>query len=649
MTDHKLRPCILLALILAVSGNQLWPTYAGGPPENPSKPTRAAAFAAEVAAGVGVGSSSGQSELHARVEQGVLVRLRDGTHLVATLVVPDGASQASKRPAIIIQSPYPSKLEVGFPSGGHDLISSLVRKGYVLAIVNDRGTEWSEGEYHWMKGAAADGADVVRWVTEQPWSDGAVGSMGCSSDGEVNLALAKENPPGLRAIVAMAAATGVGFIPGFADQGGFYTGGVPNLVWARWYRGHGFWRHPKLPELSRLPQAERVALIHAFNPVAYAAASNDLTWVWHLPSDDLLRAVDSPQTEWSELIRLAPNSPAWRNYDFLNAGDRARIPMLLVDSWYDYGFEVYGTAKAYQYLSANSPNQYMIIGAGPHCTMGYETKNTMVGQRAVGDARFDYVGVIVKWFDHWLRNQGRGKLDMPKVQYYPLLSNGWVSAKSWPPPAERIRLYLTSNGHANGIKGDGQLVQYPESGSPDEFVDDPLSPVLTHAGDCCTRDLRHASEDQTDIEKRSDVLVYTSPTLSQILKVAGYLRAVLYFRTSVLDTDLALKVVDVYPDGKAYNLLDTIQRLRYRDGIDHVKLLTPGKIYRIVLRQMVTASWFLPGHRLRIEIAGTNFPKYERNMNTGGANYNESHPVAAHDVVYHDRGHASFLDIPIVH
>lgn len=577
----------------------------------------------------------------AHLKQGMLVRLRDGTHLVATLVVPNGASAASRRPVIIDQTPYPARLEF---TGGREVFSRLVHEGYVIAVVNDRGTQWSEGEYHWMKGAAADGADVVKWVTEQPWSDGSVGSWGCSSSGEVNLALAKESPPGLKAIVAMGAATGIGVIPGFADQGIFYTGGVPSFDWAWWYHGDGYWHHPKLPDMSRLSQAERVALIGAFSPVAYGGMSEDLSWAWHLPSEDLLNAVGSPETEWNVLIKFAPGSPEWKQYDFLDSGDATKVPMLLVDSWYDT-IEVYGTAKAYQYLARNSPNQYMIIGGGPHCSMDRETKNTSVGERTIGDARFDYAGATVRWFDHWLRDGGHGKLDMPRVQYYPLLSNRWVSASSWPPPAQKTRLYLTSAGHANSMEGDGRLSTRALTGPPDRFVDDPLNPVPTNGGGCCTGDV---SRDQSAIEMRSDVLVYTSAPFTNTLKIAGYLKAVLYFSTSVPDTDLALKLVDVYPDGKAYNVFDTIQRLRYRDGIDHVKLMTPGRVYRIVLAQMVAASWLLPGHRLRIEIAGSNFPEYERNMNTGGANYDESHPVTAHDVIYHDRGHASYLEIPVV-
>ena len=410
----------------------------------------------------------------AHLQEAELVPLRDGTHLMATVLLPDGVSQAAKRPAILIQSPYPIDLE--FQMGQH-VLARLVREGYVIAVVNDRGTQWSEGQYHWLKNASADGADVVQWVTQQPWSNGSVGAWGCSSSGEVNFALAKARPRGLKAIVAMAAATGIGVIPGFADQGVFYTGGVPLLDWAWWYHGNGYINHPKLP--PNLPQDERIALIRTFNPVALSGDSEDLSWATHLPSQELLNSIGSPQTQFNALIKMKPNDPEWRSYDFLNNGDRLTVPVLHIDSWYDT-IEIYGTAKAFEYLSRNSPDQYLIVGPGPHCSMGFETRNSKVGERTVGDARFDYAGQVVKWFDHWLKQGGRGEFPMARVQYYPLESNRWVSSSTWPPPSTARKFYLASSGRANGSSGDGRLIDAVEDGAPDRFLSDPLHPVPTH-------------------------------------------------------------------------------------------------------------------------------------------------------------------------
>lgn len=579
----------------------------------------------------------------ATVTRGVPVQMRDGVQLMATVILPTAAADHVRRPAILIQSPY----AVGNELGGAvslQLIPRLVREGYAVVVVNDRGTQWSEGEYHWEKGARNDGLDALNWLTSQPWSDGKVGALGCSSSAEVEFALATANPPALKTWVEMGGATGAGVIPGYADQGIFYTGGIPSFDWAWWYHGNGYLHHPKLPR--GISQTEREALISAFasNP---RYTGDDLSWAGHLPSAEILDAIGSPETEFDRLIRMKPNDPRWSEYDFLRTGDSTRIPGLHVDSWYDT-IEVYGTARIFEYLSANSPNQYMVVGPTAHCREGTETEQTMVGHRPVGDGRFDYVGMLVKWFDHWVKDDGKGPFDMPRVQYYALESNRWSSAPKWPVSSTPLKLYLTSGGHAATLSGDGALKRDPPGGgaSSDELVSDPMNPTPTLGGGCCTPDV---SLDQSEIEKRPDVLVFTSDPLTSPLDVAGYISATLFFSTSVKDTDLMLKLVDVYPDGRAFNILDTGQRLRYRDGIGREKLMTPGQVYRLTLGQMALASHFAPGHRLRIEISGTNFPEYERNMNTGGSNFDESHPIIAHDRVWHDRARASFIELPVVH
>lgn len=574
----------------------------------------------------------------AHLEEGVLVPLKDGTQLMASMVVPNSASVDSKAPVILIQTPYPNQAELG-----RELFGRLVREGYAIVVVNSRGTQWSEGEYHWLEGAAADSTDVVNWVTAQPWSNGSVGTIGCSSSGEASIPMLNHPPKGLKAVIAMGAATGVGVIPGFADQGIFYTGGVPQFPWAMWYRGDGYFNHPKLPR--NLSQTERTALIHTFDPLSPNWPNQDLSWATHLPSQDVLNSVGAPQTGFNIYIKRKPNDPSWRKQDFLNDGDHASVPVLHVDSWYD-SIEIYGTTRLFEYLSNNSKDQYLIIGGGPHCSMGnIEKEHTQVGERPIGDARFDFAGAYVKWFDHWLKNGGQGELPMPRVQYYPLESNKWVSTDSWPPRSTLTEFFLDSDGHANSSGGTGRLTSRPSGGSPDKLENDPLNPVPSHGGGCC---LPEAALDQTEIEKRRDVLVYSTEPLASPLDLAGTVKVTLYISTDVFDTDIAIKLVDVYPDGKAFNLSDTIQRLRYRNGIDNESLLKAGETYKIELNQMAIATRLGVGHRVRIEIAGSNFPLYERNMNTGGRNYDESKPVVAHDVIYHDAEHPSRLELPVV-
>ncbi|HVW68124.1 MAG TPA: CocE/NonD family hydrolase [Steroidobacteraceae bacterium] len=573
----------------------------------------------------------------ARLYETVPLELRDGTVLSATLLVPQ-SSQGARFPTILIQTPYAPEFEADIGLE-RSVLGRLIVKGYAVAIVNVRGTQWSEGEYHWMKGARDDGLDTLNWITAQSWSNGKVGTYGCSSSGEVQLPLAMANPPALKAVVAMGAATAAGVIPGFADQGVFYMGGVPSFDWAWWYHGNGYHHHPQLPR--NISIEERVALSHAFDSVS-RYRTEDLDWASHLPSATLLDSIGSPETEFNKLIRLAPNSAAWRDYDFVRSGQSTTVPILHVDSWYDT-IEVYGTARLFEYLSASSPDEYLVIGGSAHCRQGSETAATMVGNRPIGDARFEFATLVVKWFDHFLKDEG--SLDMPRVQYYPLESNHWTSGASWPPKAARRRLYLASTTGANSASGDGALVERVAGGkAADAFIDNPLDPVPTLGGGCCT-DL--VSLDQAPVEGRRDVLVYTSAPLRKPLDIAGYVTVHLSLSSSAPDGDVMVKLVDVYPDGRAFNMTDTALRLRYRDGIDQPHLMTPDSIYRVSLGQMAVASHFAPGHRLRVEVAGTNFPEYERNLHTGGRNFDESAGQPAHVRVFHDRGHESYIELPV--
>lgn len=566
----------------------------------------------------------------------VPIALRDGTILQAIVITPRQAA-AEKVPAILIQTPYNAMREL---RAGGKLFTRLVENGYAIVVVNVRGTQWSEGAYRWMKGAADDGIDVIDWITQQSWSDRKIGTYGCSSSGEVQYSLAKRNPPALKASIAMAAATGFGRIPGYDDQGIFYTGGVPMLSWVWWYRGNGYLNHPKFPR--GVSDVEREALTKTFSAASNFESSDDLSWATQLPTQDLLHSVGSPDSEWNRLIRLAPSDPAWREYDFINTGDSTTVPMLHVDSWYDT-IEAYATTKGFEYLSANSPNQYLIMGGTAHCRQGRETEETMVGDRPIGDARFDYETTMVAWFDHWIKRDGKGPFAMPRVQYYPLEANSWRQGTSWPPKSVPWPLYLSSGGNANSLNGDGRLVNRIGSGRPDMFISDPANPVPSAGGGCCDANV---SRDQRDVEKRKDVLVYTTEPLTETRRIAGYIEATLYVSADVKDTDIAFKLVDVYPDGRAFNILDTIQRLRYRQGVDEAVWMKKGEVYEVRLRQMLVASHFAKGHRIRIEIAGTNFPQYDRNLNTGGKNFDETIGKIARIAIHHDKRYPSVVVFP---
>jgi putative CocE/NonD family hydrolase len=231
--------------------------------------------------------------------------------------------------------------------------------------------------------------------------------------------------------------------------------------------------------------------------------------------------------------------------------------------------------------------------------------------------------------------------------------NAWNSAAQWPPKeAKTVRMYLRSGGRANSLHGDGRLVPAtpPRGEAPDRYIYDPKNPVQTiGGGDCCNGGLVTAGAfDQRVIEARSDVLVYTSDPLNEPMEVSGFVDAVLKVSSSTRDTDFAVKLVDVAPDGTAYILADTIIRARYRDGFEAPKLMEPGRIYTIKPTPMTTSNRFNKGHRIRVEVTSSNFPKFVRNLNTGGRNENESAGVVANNVIHHDADNASYIDLPVI-
>jgi putative CocE/NonD family hydrolase len=571
----------------------------------------------------------------------VRIPMRDGVNLSAMILRPKSMAEGWKSPIILIKTPYVAAQEFS-ELLARTILPILIRKGYAVAVVNDRGTQWSEGEFHLQRGAGQDGYDTVSWLAKQTWSNGKVGTFGCSSSAENQWALATMNHPAHKAMVVMSATAGIGSIPGYREQGIFYAGGVPDLDWVGWYSQHGYQHHPHFP--AGITPEERSRLAGAYSSQPVKTMNEDLTVLAdHLPSADILRAAYTPSTEWDHLITLSPTDSDWNNYDFLREGESTRVPGLHIDSWYAT-LMAYGTTKAFEYLSANSPDQYLVMGPTAHCGMGTETRNTMVGDRDVGDARFDYASLIVNWYDHWLLNEDNATTNLPKVQYYPLGSNKWRTATAWPiAGAKPLKLFLSSGTSANSIFGDGRLDEHPRNGKAfDQFVYDPLNPVPSNGGM-----FDRVARDQSAVEARSDVLVYTSAPLTEDLEVAGYISAHLFLASSAVDTDLMIKLVDVYPDGRAFNILDSAMRLRYRDGYDRPKLMVPGDIYEARMDEMAVASHFPAGHRIRVELASSNFPHYERNLNTGGPNFNESRPEIAINKIYHASNHRSFITLPV--
>jgi hypothetical protein len=281
----------------------------------------------------------------------------------------------------------------------------------------------------------------------------------------------------------------------------------------------------------------------------------------------------------------------------------------------------------------------------------------------MGDARLDYDALTYAWFDYFLKGEDNGFLQKrPKVTYFTMGINKWQHSETWPPEgAKPVTLVLSSGGNANTLHGDGVLTFAAAAPTPskpksadliDTFTYDPMHPTPSYGGNvCCAANTipgNGGALDQRKMEERPDILVYTSEPLKEGIEVSGPMTATLYVSSDVKDTDVTVKVIDVLPDGTAYDLDETIQRLRYRDGDNKTVWIEPGKVYKVTLTPMNTSNYFDAGHSIRIEIAGSNFPRFDRNLNTGGNNYDETAGVIAHTSIHHSTQYPSTLTISVV-
>jgi putative CocE/NonD family hydrolase len=576
----------------------------------------------------------------------IMVPMRDGVRLSTDVVLPKGAE--GPLPTVLVRTPYAFEKMVDPDENRY--VTGFASHGYAVVIQNERGRHFSEGEYSFLAGARTDGPDTIDWIAQQPWSNGKVGTIGCSSSAEHQLGMAAANRSAHAAMIPMAAGAGIGAIPGVWSQGLFYRGGVPALgIWIWWYRDYGNIERPLLPD--DLDHEGRIRYRSSFNFTVEKFFTDSTDPVhWYLPSAEILRSIEAPLTDFDQFMTLTPADPEWLKTDFIRDGDRPEVPALHVNSWYDPGISE--QIKLFSYLSENGvPNQYLIIPPTSHCAMTGSTAKHKVGDRDLGDIRYGgrdqgYQKLSLDWFDYWLKGEDNGVLDRPRVEAF-VMGKGWVSGDRWPlEGTDFVPYYLHSDGNANTGLGTGTLsVERPGDEPADVYRYDPMAPVPSRGGICCGADV---VKDQSPNEMRADVLVYSTPPLSKGVTVLGPVEVVLYVSSSARDTDFAVKLIDVFPDGKAYNLYDDILRARYRDGYDRQVFMEEGGVYELRFNQVVTGNHFEEGHRIRIEITSSNFPNFERNLNTGGNNFDETEGVVATNIVHHSALRPSHIVLPIL-
>ena len=580
----------------------------------------------------------------------VMVPMCDGVRLSTNIYTPKGTS--GPLPTILWKTPYN---EHHLRGSTQRYAIEAVRRGYVFIVQSERGRYLSEGKYQILGYPQTDGYDTLSWIAKQGWSSGKVGTLGCSSSAEWQLALAAQNHPAHAAMVPMSAGAGIGKVGRFQEQGNWYTGGVPRSLFFVWLYGVD---NPQRAELPRdLDEATR-ARVAEYNDLGAAKPKVDWTrQIKHLPLATMLSDLGEPPATFEQLIGRSPADPAWRAGGLYHEGAGWGVPALWFNSWYDVSIgpnlELFNHARAANTDREASANQYAVIAPNTHCGYLKLGPDTVIGERATGDTSFDVVGQVFGWFDRWLKNKPAAfPASTPHVRYFVMGENRWKSDEQWPPKrAQPMRLYLRSGGRANSLNGDGRLdAGAPGAEAADRFRYDPMNPVQTVGGaDCCNGGLVvPGAFDQRGIEARNDVLVYSTDPLDKPVEVSGFVQAVLKVSSSARDTDFAVKIVDVAPDGTAWIIGDTIFRARYRDGFDKPAPMQPGTVYTITPSPIATSIRFGAGHRIRVEVTSSDFPKFARNLNTGGAIDRETTPVIADNAVHHDRDNASYIDLPVV-
>ena len=598
------------------------------------------------------------------IDRKLMIPMRDGKRMATDVYRPKDTSK--KYPTVFVRTPYNFNfwdVRNGVP---RDMSNELdaVKRGYAYVEINERGHFFSEGNYDILGPPLSDGDDELTWIAKQPWSNGKVGLIGCSSTAEWQLAVASLGNPALAAIIPQGFGAGVGRVAPYFEQGNWYRGGAVQMLFIAWLSGEQNQARPMFA-----PNTTQEDLIRAAKSFDLAQQMPPVDWskaLRHLPEMDIIKAVDGPHGIFADttpvdtggsMIKRAPNDAAWYRGGLWHDNMKINVPGFWFMSWYDVS--VGPNLAAYNFVRKTAKpeianQQYAVIAPTLHCSYKRATENTVVGERSMGDARLNYDELIWGWFDQFLKGENGGFLEkIPRVRYFTMGINKWQASDTWPPKgAQPLTFFLSSAGKANSLNGDGALVaSAPAADAPDKFDYDPMNPVPSYGGNvCCTGNaVQGGAWDQRKMEERNDILVYSTEPLKEGMELSGPIEVTLYVSSDVKDTDFTVKLIDVYPDGRAYNLDETIQRLRYRNGYDKpMAWMKPGEVYKFSFSPMNTSNFFEAGHRVRIEISSSNFPRFDRNLNTGGNNYDEATGVVAHNVLHHSKQYPSSVTITVV-
>jgi hypothetical protein len=568
----------------------------------------------------GAGPAAAAENHEVVVERNVPAKMRDGATLRADIYRP---KVEGKFPVLLVRTPYDKTGETSFGLKG-------AARGYVVIAQDVRGRFTSEGEWYTFKNESQDGYDTVEWAAALPYSNGKVGMFGGSYVGATQYLAAIAKPPHLAGICPTVTASN--YHDGWTYQGGAFeqwfneswsTGLAMNTMRRRVEQGGD-----AIGGTKTLPLADYVVL---GAPSAAGIAPYFTDWLAH------------------------PNFDAyWKQWSIEDHYGQIQVPVLSFGAWYDIFLG--GTLRNYQRLKteagteAAKHGQRLVVYVGGHAGGSSSRK---VGAVDFGEKLpIDEDEMTLRWYDSLFKGQANGVENEKPVKIFVMGRNEWRDEDDWPlARAKSTRYYLHSTSGANGLAGNGTLsTTTPGEEKPEQFIYDPSDAVPTIGGPLCCGALPTGigPEDQRPAEARADVLVFTTPAFAKDFEVTGPVALDLYVSSSAVDTDFTGMLVDVWPNGFAQNLTSGILRMRYRNSQEKPELLNPGETYHVTVDLWATSNVFLAGHKLRLEVSSSNFPRFDRNLNTGEIQARGTRMVRATNVIFHDKAHPSALILPVV-
>jgi len=573
-----------------------------------------------------------------KMETNVAVPMRDGTILYADIYRPEGPGPC---PVLLQRTPYDKSMPLS-----RNMLDPLkaARHGYVVVIQDTRGRYTSGGEFYPFRDDIHDGYDTVEWAASQPWSSGKVGMYGNSYVGATQWQAAKSCPPHLVAIAPRVTASN--YHEGWTYQGGAFALGF-NVSWT--LGNLTLANFPSLAARKPIPQGRRVQLAQAVDALESAFR--------FLPLKELPHLQDGLADYFYDWLVHPDYDDYWQRLSIEEYHSRITVPALNIGGWYDIFLG--GTLR--NYLGMREQGATEEARRGQKLLIGPWQHGSSRGPGIAGDHYFglgsdplaiDLEGVLLRWFDCWLKGAHNGIMDEPPVRLFVMGDNVWRDEQEWPlARAQSVKYYLHSQGKANSTNGDGALSpQPPGDEPPDVFLYNPADPVSTRGGPLCCHAyfMAGGAYDQQEIEKRHDVLVYSTPPLERDVEVTGPITVTLWAATSAADTDFTAKLVDVCEHGCARNLTDGIIRARYRDSRSTPSLVEPGRAYGYTIDLWATSNVFKAGHRIRVEVSSSNFPRFDRNTNTGRRIAEDAELKPALQTILHSAQYPSHITLPIV-